>query len=412
MVLEKQVKGRMISNFYHNRILGIIYREPSISRERIAEETGLGASITYRHVKELKNRKIIGESGQRKSEGGRRTELLSINPKAGYLIGASIRKDKLIWVLSDLSGKILQSMSEELETVDEVRKIISQLSNGINKIIRNGGISLSEIYGVGVGIPGILDIERKIGITNIHVNDWSNIRIREMIQKEINLPVFLENNNNLTALAENRFGQGKGISNFLALDISFGIGMGMFLDGHPYIGTQGRAGEAGHIQIDPEGPFCTCGNRGCLESMVSIPSLVKQARESITQGVVSEIVQLASNNIDNIEIEMICEALHKRDKLAINLMQKAADNIGLVVGNIVNLLNPERIILGGEITNAGQEFLDMLNQAIEKTKFLPDTHFKTVYSKLPWPQSVAMGAIALVQKKIFIDNEINILEIK
>jgi len=411
MLLEKQVKGRMISNFYHNRILEIIYREPSISRERIAQKTGLGASIIYRHVKELKNRRIIGESGQRESEGGRRTELLSINPKGGYLIGASIRKDKLICVLSDLSGKILQSMSEELETVDKVRSIVSQLSKGINKIIKNGGFSLSQIYGVGVGTPGVLDVDRKIGIANIHVNDWRNIPIKEMIQTEINLPVFLENNNNLTALAENRFGQGKGISSFLALDISFGIGMGVFLDGHPYIGTQGRAGEVGHIQLDPDGPFCTCGNRGCLESLVSIPSLVRQAKEAISQGVVSEIVQLANNNIDNIEIEMIYEAMHKHDKLAINLMQKAADNIGLVIGNIVNLLNPEIIILGGEINKAGQEFLDMLNQSTEKNKFLPDTHFKTVYSKLSYPQSVAMGAIALVQKKIFIDNEINILEI-
>lgn len=408
MALNKK-SARAISSFYHYRILAAVYRHPSITRERIAEETGLGASITYRHVGELRKKGLIRKSGLSASDGGRKTELLSINPKAGYLLGVACTKNKLTWVLSDLAGCVLQTKSEDLQGTEKSSAIIAKLSTGIKGLIARAKIRRSQILGAGVGLPGLLNAERSQAIANIHVGDWADIPIKEILMKEVKRPVFIESNSNLTALAESNFGLAQGMENFLSLNISNGVGMGIFIHHHLYNGVQGRAGEIGHVQIDPSGPLCCCGNRGCLESMISIPALVKQAKQSIKQGVFSSILQFAGGNPEAIDINAIWAAARGQDKLALNMMRAAAANLGLAIGNAINLLNPEIIILNGEIREAGDDFLPLLQQTVETVRFQPDTFSSIVFSNRPWPRAIAEGGIALVQQKIFIDREIDLL---
>jgi predicted NBD/HSP70 family sugar kinase len=211
----------------------------------------------------------------------------------------------------------------------------------------------------------------------------------------------------LTALAEKKFGQAKDARDFLTINISNGVGMGIFINDNLYSGSQGRAGEIGHFQIDSEGPLCCCGNRGCLESLVSIPALLKQAKFSIDQGVFSAIIRLAE---DGDAFSGICVAAGAGDKLALNILRLAAHNVGLSLGNTINLLNPEIIIVNGEIRAAGDLFLAALKQTVEEVRSLPDTISKIVYSDIAWPMTIAQGGLALGLEKIFIDRQVDLLE--
>jgi predicted NBD/HSP70 family sugar kinase len=247
-------------------------------------------------------------------------------------------------------------------------------------------------------------------VANIHVDDWVDVSIKELLREELGIPVFIEENSHLTALAEKRFGSALNSRNFLALNISAGIAMGICVDDHLYGGAQGRAGEIGHFQISSDGPLCSCGNKGCLESFAAVPAIIEQAREAIRKGVFSKMTRLVERNLNANDFDVVCEAARLKDKLAVRILRDAAGNIGQALGNAVNLLNPETIIINGEITAAGEDFLTILNQKVEEVVCQPDTCSKIIYSKLPWPKAVALGGAALALRKIFIEREINILE--
>lgn len=404
MKKTQKTNSRAINCFYQNKILEQVYRFSDISREDIAEKTNLGSSIVHRNITRLKERAYIKESGFSNPAGGRKTSLFSINGEMGYLIGCSVSKDSITSILTDFSGVLIESTEKKIKSEDGYKEIINKLILSIKSLMTKK----TNITAVGIGLPGLLDPQRETGIINIHVDNWRNIPIKEIICKELDIPVYLANNSELTALAEKKFGYGKGIKNFACLNISFGVGMGLIINNEIYQGVQGRAGEAGHILVDPDGPYCSCGNRGCLESMVSIPSLIKQVKHSISNGVVSDILYLADNQLDKINIETICQAMKLQDKLAMNIMKQAANTIGIVMGNIINLLNLDILVLGGEIYKGEELFLNMIEESINKIKFRHDTLSKIVYSKLACPQNMALGGVVLALDKIFIENDINL----
>jgi len=226
-----------------------------------------------------------------------------------------------------------------------------------------------ELVGLGVGVAGITNINRGTVVTSPNLPAWKNVAIRDAISATSELTTFLINDASAAALGEHRFGSGNGLHNMLYVTISTGIGGGIILNGELYMGTDGCAGEWGHMTIVPDGPKCHCGNLGCLEALSSGWAIARDAVAHIKKDEHSSIADLVNGNIDNITAEIVSKAAKKGDRLACELVDTAANYFGIGLANMVNIFNPELIIVGGGLSKMGEMFLRPARKAIRERAF-------------------------------------------
>jgi predicted NBD/HSP70 family sugar kinase len=219
------------------------------------------------------------------------------------------------------------------------------------------------------------------------------------VEREFQLKVSIQNNSAAAALGELWYGLGRGKKNFLFINVRDGIGMGIVLNGELYRGTTGTAGEFGHITVDDRGPVCTCGNVGCLETLTSVPALVQSAKNLIADGVTSAINDMSNGDNDSVTFQMLVDASKQGDKLAYKLFTDAGRYLGEGVVSLVNLLNPELIIIGGDFVQTGQLVLEsikdvLIRQALE----LPRKAVEVVFSELGENASALGSAVPIIQE--------------
>jgi glucokinase len=190
-----------------------------------------------------------------------------------------------------------------------------------------------------------------------------------MIQEEFGLPTSLENDANAAALAEHRFGAGRGVDHMIYVAASTGIGGGFILDGRLYRGATGAAAEVGHMTILPHGPRCGCGNRGCLEALASGTAIAREARERIARGTPTLIAELAEGDLDRITAKMVAQAAEQGDGEAREIIDAAMIYLGVGMANLVNLLNPQLLVIGGGLTKMGARLFDPVRRAVDRQAF-------------------------------------------
>jgi glucokinase len=218
------------------------------------------------------------------------------------------------------------------------------------------------------------------------------------LSKEFGSPTHVDNDANVAALGEQRFGAGKGYDSLMYITISTGVGGGWILNGSPWRGTEGMAGEIGHTVVDPQGALCLCGKQGCLERLASDPYIAQQVRETMQQypdrG--QRLSALAGGNLQAITAQMISQAAEAGDELAIESLAMAGWAVGVSIGNTANLMNPQRFVLGGGVTKSGAHFWDTLRRVARETA-LPEVNFEIVPAALG-DEAPLWGAIALAQR--------------
>lgn len=250
---------------------------------------------------------------------------------------------------------------------------------------------------IGISFGGPVDFASGRVKLSHHVPGWENIPLCEMLAATFNAPVSMDNDANVAALGEYRFGAGQGCDSLLYITVSTGVGGGWILNGKPWRGAGSMAGEIGHTVVDPNGPECLCGKRGCVERFASGPYIARQAREWLQekpqQG---EILRdLVDNNLDAIAAVHISEAAAKGDELALQALEQAARALGVGIGNTANLINPQRFILGGGVTKAGERFWEVLRQVARETA-LPEVKFEIVLAG-KGDEAPLWGAVALAE---------------
>jgi glucokinase len=228
-----------------------------------------------------------------------------------------------------------------------------------------------------------------------HVPGWENLPLMALLSKEFGVPVSVDNDANVAALGEHRFGAGQGYDSLMYITISTGVGGGWILNGQSWRGAEGMAGEIGHMVVDPAGLPCLCGKRGCLERLASGPYMAQQVRESIQdspsrgQGV-RDLVQ---GNLEDITAQTVSQAAAQGDDLACEVLETAGWALGVSIGNVANLINPQRFVLGGGVTQAGALFWDTVRRVARATA-LPEVHFEIVPAALG-DEAPLWGAVAL-----------------
>jgi glucokinase len=302
--------------------------------------------------------------------------------KTGCLPGkiAMPRKDPLILGI-DLGGtKILTSvvnpggemLSRDHGVTPAARgpeAVIQAIEASAERALEGASIGMERVSAIGIGAPGLSDAEAGILFTSPNLPGWKDVPLRDMIQQRLKKKAFLTNDGNAAALGEYYFGAAKGISHFIYVTISTGIGGGIVADGKVLQGSKGMAGEIGHMTIADRGPLCHCGNWGCWEALASGTALAKEARKQVQKGADTTILNLAGGKIDQVTALTVQAAAEKGDPLANQLILKTAYYFGVGLANLVNIFNPEMIVIGGGLSNMGDRLLIPAYREAEKRAF-------------------------------------------
>ncbi len=225
---------------------------------------------------------------------------------------------------------------------------------------------------------------------------WRNVQLRHILAEKLGVVTYIINDASAAALGEYRFGAGRGFDNMIYLTVSTGIGGGIIVDGELYSGADGCAGELGHMTIEVDGPQCHCGNFGCLEALASGWAVVREAKTRINQGEKSSIIELVDGRFESITAETVAVAARRGDQLAANIVRDAANYLGVGLANLVNIFNPELIVIGGGLSKMGNMLLKPARKVLKERAFtLPARTVRLVRARLGGNAGI-IGAAAYV----------------
>ncbi|MFY9151281.1 MAG: ROK family protein [Prolixibacteraceae bacterium] len=312
-------------------------------------------------LNELKNEGFVEELGPGSSSGGRRPVLYGNREDAFYIIGISVNLYKTsVSVFNAKNQKVTQDQILTL-TISHGTAIIDQIVDFALNIIQENNIPTEKILGVGIEMPGMIDSVAGINKTYM-VSDQPLV---EVFRKKFGLEVLIENDAKSRAFAELRFGAARSKRNVLAIQLDWGIGVGIIVNGKLYRGRDGFAGEFGHIPLIDNGILCQCGKLGCLETVASGTAIVRMAREGLESGKSSILAQLVNNDPEKIEIRNVVQAAQMGDQLSISILANVGYWLGKGFAYLIQIFNPELIILGGRISEAHQFIMPPIQQAIQ-----------------------------------------------
>jgi predicted NBD/HSP70 family sugar kinase len=382
------------------RFAELIYSAGEISRAELAEKTNLVPSYISSIVRRLQDKGWILEGSHVPSGRGRRRVRLYLNPDLAHLIGIEIGRVNTRIVVSDFLGHVLS-----------FKKVPSEVSRGeqfllgaIHQEIRRCLSQDDKIRAIGVAHSGVIDHVSGTVLFWPRVEGWHEVPLEKILENEYGLTVVVEDSVRTAAMAEQRFGLGRGKGDFAYVDAGVGIGSAIFVDGRLYFGRNGLAGELGHTTIDEDGELCSCGNRGCLEIYASGAAVVSHVRHGLEQGVASSLAELRGDNFANLSLEMIAQAAAGDDRLCASMLEEAGTHLGTALASMVNLLNPERIVLGGALPRVAKaSLLDPLLRSLKSRAFPGSvSQLEVVVSELG-EEGAAVGACLLVATRIIQD---------
>ena len=281
-----------------------------------------------------------------------------------YVVGIDIGGTKLATVVADKDGNILQKVRKPTESEKGPRYAVQLLLEMVDEAIDLAGLRREDISGIGVSCGGPLDTKTGIIYSPPNLPGWDALPLKEMIESEFHIPTVIENDANASALAEARFGGGRGYDYVLYMTMSTGIGGGIVANGEIYHGANDSAGEVGHQILLPDGPLCGCGQYGCLEALCSGPAIARRAQEAIIDQPHTKILALADGQIDRVRSEHVLQAARDGDALAIALVEETAYYMGWGIANLVNILNPQIVLLGTIAVAAGDLLLDPIRRTV------------------------------------------------
>lgn len=332
-----------------------------VSRAQLTEISGLNKTTVGSLLSQLQSWSLVKENGISGSRPGRPGVLIDLNPDAGRLIGVEVGVDFLLVIATDMKANVLWRRKVETSSLTGKPAAQSQVIELTERIVREAiaqSVGNHRLFGIGLGVPGLVD--HTTGTLLFAPNlGWRNVPLREMWQGQFGVTVVVENEANMAALGERMLGIAKPVDNFIYLSAGVGLGGGLILDGKLYGGMGGFAGEVGHMTIEPNGPPCSCGNRGCWEVLVGPKAIVEQARQAAVKGQAPRLLQLleVNGNGDAIKMEHVLEAAVQSEPAVLKIFDEVGRYLGIGIANLVNAFNPSLVVLGGVLTLAGPYIL-------------------------------------------------------
>ncbi len=348
-------------------VMRLIISEGPINRAAIARKTGITIPSVMAITDDLIGCGLVCSAGKGDSCGGKRPELLAVVSDSVYFVGVDIGRDMTRLVIQDFSAKIIFGSREKTGVVFPEEAFIDRLSRLILKCIDEAEIDKSRIAGVGIAMPGLIGQENGCVMFSPDFG-WRDIPLQQSLSKKLPYPVLVENANRALALAESDGLLAEGVLDrhtTLCVNLGHGIGAALVQNGRLYYGSSGTSGEIGHITVNKDGPLCSCGNSGCLEAVASGEAIARQARDAIQSKVSTTLLQKAGS-LEEIDAKVVFDAALEGDAVAVSIIDRAAEYIGIGIAMAVNLLDPDKVILCGGLTKNGKPFFDKVNESFEK----------------------------------------------
>lgn len=396
--LPRKSNGSARKLLLKKHIFCILYHEDHKTIADLCIPVNVSIPTMTRIMHELIDEGWVVELGTGESRGGRRPVFYGLNPSVRYILGIEITKKYTRINIFDLHN---QPVGETLQLDIELKdapEALGVLKTRTDLYMKNNGVDRNMILGAGITLPGLIDKKSNINFSYPNLGEKPlDILFNELLE----LPVFIEHDTKAMALGESWFGLAKNKSNVLCLNAGSGIGVGMILNGVLYQGFSGFSGEFGHIQMEPDGELCDCGKIGCLETIASGSAIVARAKQKIAEGTNSIIKKKVQGKTESIKLPVIIEAAHYGDQFAIELIEEAGNYIARGLAILIHLLNPEMIILGGDMAEAGNLLADPIQQKLNKYsigRIRQDTEINISGLK---GQAGLLGTIPVVMTNIF-----------
>jgi len=314
------------------------------------------------------------------------------------LLTVDLGGTKIVTALVSLEGEII-AREYVLTLAEEGSKaVIHRMQATIDSVLCKVNMPLSSLSAIAIAAAGAINSEEGIITASPNLPGWHNIPLREMVKKETGLQTYLINDASAAALGEHCFGAGKGVKDLIYITVSTGIGGGIIINDELYTGISGSAGEIGHMTIDVNGTRCNCGNIGCFELLASGKAVARAAQEAITKGTKTIILELAEGEPENITARTVSMAAQKGDELASAIIFNVATYLGVGMVNLINIFNPEMIIVGGGIAKMGDMLLDTARKVVTERAFHLPTQQVRIVPSLLGDNAAILGAAALVRR--------------
>lgn len=387
------VPTQNLKNLNKHAIIDLIrFTSGGISRVEIARRMGLTRAAVSAIVDDLMSLGLVRET-EGSYPSGRRPIVLEINPDLGHVIGIDMGASHVMLILADFSGRQLHEIEVPLDINEGPQICLARVAELVDQLLKEAGMSLSQISAVGVGVPGpIVQKEGMVSGPPI-MPGWDRYPIRDHLQELWQVPVSLNNDAELGAVGEWAYGAGRGEHNLAYIKVGTGIGAGLLLEGQIYRGSTGCAGEIGHITIDENGPLCTCGNRGCLEAIAGGAAIARKAMEAVRMGQRTQLAEMVHNG--KLTVADVMNAARHGDHLAQRITAEAGMHLGTAIANIVNLFNPSMVVIGGSVGQIGDLLLEPIRLTVQRRSLLVASRNVRITAALLGKHSVAIGAVVV-----------------
>ncbi|GCE22398.1 ROK family protein [Dictyobacter kobayashii] len=388
----KPVDRKVMREANQSTLLNLIRLHAPVSRSQLVTLSGLSTGTVVGITADLLKEQFVIEQGTAASSVGRKAGLLDLHPEGAYVIGLSlVEADIIALALLNLSGEVVYSANWHADLRDQ-NQVVTRISQGVTDFLLTCNVSRSRILGLGCGLPGYVNADTGSSIDN-WIHDWHQLDVAQPLSQQLQMPVYTDNIMNCLGCYEKLFGRGKQYQHFLVVTLGRGVGMAMVMNGEVYRGAHGGGGELGHVPCIPGGRQCTCGNRGCLEAYISDNGLLMSYRE---------LFQTESIDTDELTLAQIHDRAQPDDdgRLA-GIFMQAGKLLGISLATMVNVFNPECIILTGVNMDSYPLMFEVMHSALRAHIFSSLGEKLSIVIEAVAETRWAQGAGCLVLRQVF-----------
>ena len=395
---------RLKSSILKDIIIKQLYFDKAMSCAELSDLFGRSVPVISKAINELISEGMVIEQGHAPSSGGRRPQTYSLKSDALYILAVAMDQLATRIQLFDLfNNPVAEQLNVGLELLDNP-KALTILAEYINDYITVTKTTPDKIAGIGIGMPGFVNVIKGVNYTYLDAGDQT---LTEYLTMETGIPAYIDNDSSLIALAEQKFGLTKSQSNVMVINLGWGIGLGMIVGGEVFRGHNGFAGEFSHIPISEDGALCVCGKQGCLEAEASMLVVAQKAKQGILHGRLSTLHAMKDESLEKMG-DAIMDAALNGDNFAIDLLSDAGYKIGKALAILIHIMNPQTVILSGRGAKVGKILMAPIQQALNKYCIPRLAENTTLLISEMGFNSEIIGAAVLVMENFHRDNSIKI----
>ena len=404
----ESLPNRLFLTDSEQKLVDLVRKRGEFTKADLVTYTDYSRTKITNCIDSLLNKKIIIANKDTEYSGGRRSKTFSLNGRLGLVAGVDIGATSIDLGIADFSGKLFARYMEPASVKDGPIKILGRACSLLEKILKDNNLSNEKVKGIGIGVPGPVDFSVGNLISPPIMPGWDSYPIIHTVQQWFPAAnVVVDNDVNVMALGEISQGAGNGVDNLIFVKIGTGIGAGIICEGKIYRGSNGCAGDIGHIGVNSSDTLCPCGNKGCLETVAAGPAIAERSLKEALAGNSPILLKHYEKNGNILNAEDVGNAVREGDPLAIEVIRESGQLIGDVLASLVNFYNPEMIVIGGGVSNLGNLLLSSIRQSVlHRSLPLATRNLQIVFSDIGADAGV-IGAVNLAMDYMFSLSTVN-----